>query len=65
MVSKKKLQCVNSPELSWFNKIKELLKKYNLPSLSQVLKMSQQKTDGKNWLKCYQQCGRNPVAGGH
>ena len=26
-----------SSELSWFNKIKELLKKYNLPSLSQLL----------------------------
>ena len=46
-IAVRQLAMKSSTELSWFNKIKELLKKYNLPSPSQILENVPQKTDGK------------------
>ena len=52
-----------SSELSWFNEIKELLKKYNLPSPSQLLEHVQTKTDGKNWLTVLSTVRSKPSGG--
>ena len=41
-----------SSELSWFNKIKELLKKYNLPSPSQLLEIVPTKNRWKKLVNC-------------
>ena len=63
MVSEKKLQCAISPELSWFDKIKELLKKYNLPSPSQLLKNVPTKNRWKNWLRVLSTVWSKPSGG--
>ena len=62
-----------SSELSWFNNIKELLKKYNLPSPSQLLehvstkkkkkKKKKKKTDGKNWFTVLSTVRSKPSGG--
>ena len=47
-IAVRQLAMKSSTKLSWFNKNKELLKKYNLPSPSQLLENVPTKTDGKN-----------------